>query len=454
MASSFRDPSGFLFIYDEELYRQVNKIYKEHYDHLTGSGLYDALIQAELIIPHTEVSIQTESIEGLGYKIIKPEVIPFISYPYEWSFSQLKDAALTTLQIQKLALKFGMTLKDSTAYNIQFKSGKPIFIDTLSFEKYREGEPWIAYRQFCQHFLAPLALMSCTDIRLNQLLRIYIDGVPLNLASKLLPFKTRLKFGLMSHIHLHAATQKRYEDKPIKTKNKKISNIGLLAIIDSLESTIKKLKWQPYGTEWADYYDNNNYSDIALNHKKQFIINCIEQINPRSVWDLGANTGVFSRLAAERNIPTISYDIDFAAVEKNYHDCRQKSEKNILPLVLDLTNPSPGIGWENRERKSFLDRGPTDVIFALALIHHLAISNNVPLSKIAQFLSNLCKFLVIEFVPKSDSQVQILLTTREDIFPDYNQQGFETEFSKYFTIEQSVKVQDSDRTLYLLRKKQ
>jgi len=196
--SSFRDPSGVLFVRDGSIFRQVNTIYKDNYDHLMNSGIYETLVADKLLIPHEEVDIEGVN-PDLAYKIIKPELIPFISYPYEWSFSQLKDAALATLRIQKRSVDFGMSLKDCSAYNIQFRNGKPVFIDTLSFEKYHEGQPWVAYRQFCQHFLAPLALMSCRDVRLNQLLRVYIDGVPLDLASSLLPFRTRFVFSLLSH---------------------------------------------------------------------------------------------------------------------------------------------------------------------------------------------------------------------------------------------------------------
>jgi len=446
---SFRDPSGFLFYRDDSIYRQVNTAYKEDYDHLMNSGLYKTLVDAELIIPHTEVDI--EGVEpDKAYKIIQPEMIRFLSYPYEWCFSQLKDAALTTLKIQKKAFDFGMCLKDSSAYNIQFRKDKPILIDTLSFEMYREGQPWIAYRQFCQHFLAPLALMSYKDIRLSQLLRIYIDGIPLDLASSLLPLRTSFKFSVLSHINLHAKSQKHFADKAVDTSGRKMKRISLLGLIDNLESSVSKLKWQTQDTEWGEYYEDTNYSEEALRHKKQVVAEYLDRIKPESVWDLGGNVGMFSRIASDKGILTISFDIDPVAVEKNYLECVTKDETNILPLLLDLTNPSPGIGWENQERTSLLERGPVDTVFALALIHHLAISNNLPLNKIAAFFSAICKSLIIEFVPKSDSQVQRLLSTRKDIFPDYTQPKLEDEFSKFFTIQDSVRIRNSERTLYLM----
>jgi len=450
--SSFRDPSGFLFYREGLIYRQINFYYKENYDFLINSRLYEDLTNAGLLIPHKEVDIKPINIDK-AYKVIRPELIPFISYPYEWCFSQLKDAALATLSIQKKALEFDMSLKDCSAYNIQFKNGKPIFIDTLSFEKYREGEPWVAYRQFCQHFLAPLALMCFTDIRLNQLLQTYIDGIPLDLASRLLPLRTRFSFSLSLHIHLHAKSQGHFAGKAIDKGRHKMNRLAHRGFIDSLESIVQKLTWQPKGTEWSDYYEDTNYSVDALGHKKELLGEFLSKIDPKTVWDLGSNEGTFSRIASNKGVQTVSFDVDPAAVEKNYRQCVKKKEINILPLLLDLTNPSPGIGWENRERMSFLERGPVDTVFALALIHHLAISNNLPLSKIADFFSKICESLIIEFVPKNDSQVQRLLSTREDIFPDYTQQGFEDEFKKYFTIREVIKIRDSRRVLYMMAKK-
>lgn len=453
LPASFRDPSGFLFQQDGVIYRQVNLVYKDDYDHLMDSGLYRALVDDNLLIPHVEVDVEPP-VSELAYKVIKPEPISFIAYPYEWCFSQLRDAALTTLKVQRKALDFGMSLRDSSAYNIQFKNGRLVFIDTLSFGKYREGEPWVAYRQFCQHFLAPLALMSYKDIRLSQLLGIYIDGLPLDLTGCLLPWHTRLKFSLLSHIHLHARSQKHFADKQVDIKQRRMNRYAFLGILNSLESTVKKLKWQPRGTEWAEYYQDTNYSHEAFEHKKTIVAGFLDRVKPATVWDLGANVGIFSRLASDRGIPTVSFDVDPAAVEKHYLDCVARGDTSILPLVIDLTNPSPGIGWENKERMTLKERGPSDAVLALALVHHLAISNNVPLSKIAGFLSDICRWLIIEFIPKTDSQVQRLLATREDIFPDYTRQAFEQEFSRYFTIDDSADIRESQRTLYLMRRVQ
>ena len=454
LGASFRDPSGFLFTREGVLYRQVNQVYADDYIRLMESGLYAKLVKAGLLVPHTESDTQPAD-EKRSFKVLCPERVPFISYPYEWSFGQLKDAALATLSIQKRALKSGMSLKDASVYNIQFHKGKPMLIDTLSFESYEEGEPWVAYRQFCQHFLAPLALMAYRDVRLNQLLRVYIDGVPLDLASQLLPGRTRLNLGLSTHIHLHAIAQKRYEDVLVTEARggRKMSKDALLGLIESLLDTVRKLEWKPAGTEWADYYSANNYTDFAFEHKKVLVGDWLLKIAPKILWDLGANSGIFSRIAVESGAYVISSDIDPGAVEMNYRQVKERNEQNLLPLVLDLTNPSPSIGWQNRERDSFLQRGPVDAVLALALVHHLAITNNVPMELLAEFFAGCGEWLIIEFVPKSDSQVQKLLRNREDIFSEYTRTGFESAFTQWYTIQESSAVRDSERWLYLMYRK-
>jgi len=451
--ASFRDPSGFLFTHEGVLYRQVNQKYAEEYKALIESGLYENLSKIGRLVSHQEVDIPSSQPE-IAFQVIQPELIPFISYPYEWSFSQLKEAALATLAIQKRALNAGMSLKDASAYNIQFHQGKAILIDTLSFEFYKEGNPWVAYKQFCQHFLAPLALMAKTDIRLSQLLRVYIDGIPLDLASELLPKSTKLNAGLMMHIHMHAKAQVKYADEDVEEKKQKkeISKQSLLGLLENLKNTVKKLNWTPAGTEWGNYYEITNYSDSAFLHKKELISAWVAETKPKQVWDLGANNGVFSRLASEQGVFTVSFDIDPAAVEQNYRQVKDAKETDLLPLVLDLTNPSPALGWHNRERESFAERAPADMVFALALIHHLAISNNVPLQQLANFFSDTGKWLIIEFVPKSDSQVKKLLLSREDIFDEYTLEDFERIFETRFKIQKKVKINESERHLYLMER--
>lgn len=452
--SSFRDPSGFLFQDNGRLYRQINQQYKVHFDRLMQSGLYDKLTQAGLLIPHHAAETDLARTDT-AYQIIQPDIIPFISYPYEWSFSQLKDTALATLRIQKIALRHGMTLKDASAYNIQFYHGKPLLIDSLSFEVYRDGQAWIPYRQFCQHFLAPLALMALRDVRLNQLLRVHIDGIPLDLAAKLLPRRAYFKLSLLLHIFLHVRGQAQFTNRTTKQprNQRQLSKQSLENLIDNLIAGIQSLNWQPAGGDftWTDYYQGDSYTQTGFDHKKLLVQQFVEQAAPHTAWDLGANTGVFSRILSDKGIFTVSCDIDPGAVEINYRQMVKQQEQHLHPLLVDLTNPSPAIGWANQERDTFGDRGQPDLVMALALIHHLAISNNVPLGRIAQEFARLGRWLIVEFVPKQDKKVQQLLATREDIFTHYTPAGFEAAFEQYFEIVRAEAIHDSERRLYLMR---
>ncbi|NLF22100.1 MAG: SAM-dependent methyltransferase [Lentisphaerae bacterium] len=452
---SFRDPDGSMFTREGVLYRQINRCFQGPFDALVTSGLFERLWSKNLLIRHEAVDIERAADRESAVHVIRPERIPFISYPYEWSFSMYRDAALATLDIQREALALGYTLKDASAYNIQFVDGRPVFIDTLSFEPYAPGRPWVAYRQFCQHFLAPLALMARVDIRLGTLMRDCIDGIPLDLASRLLGARARFNPGLFMHVHLHGRSQIRHADASAERKAaaSRVSPLQLQAILDSLRNTIGKLRWKPTGTEWGDYYTFTNYSDAAFAAKRSVVEAMIRTVAPASAWDLGANNGAFTRLAARQGIPSVAFDIDPAAVEKNYLMIRNDREQHLLPLIMDLTNPSPALGWANAERDSLVQRGPVDLVLALALIHHLAISNNVPLGHIAEFLAALGRHLVIEFVPKEDSQVQKLLATRADVFPAYNEQGFEAAFSRRFEIVEKQTVDGTCRTLYRMRRR-
>ena len=447
---SFRDPDGYIFSNNSSIYRCITHNYQENYEQLISSGLYKALTSKNLLISHIEID-DTNIFPKDAFKVIKPEFIPFISYPYEWCFSQLKEAALTTLKIQKTAINFKMSLKDCSAYNIQFLHNRAVLIDTLSFEKYQENHPWIAYKQFCQHFLAPLALISRKDVRLNQLLKIFIDGIPLNLASELLPKSTYLNFPLFLHIHLHARFQKKLST--MKAPSFLGANrLGLLGLLEQLESLVENLKFKPKSNSWDNYYQDNSYSNTAFEHKKKIVSEFLEIIKPKTIWDLGANKGIFSSLAGKKGSAVIAFDNEPGLVEKFYLNCKETGNSNILPLVLDLRNPSPDIGWENKERMSLLNRGPAHTIMALALIHHLAIANNVPLERISAFFANNCTWAIVEFIPKNDTQTKRMLNGRMDIFANYTRKNFEKIFSDLFKIHSQTEIKESERTVYLMEK--
>ncbi len=451
---SFRDPSGFVFYDNGRLLRQVNLGYKQNYDFLINSGLYEKLSSEGLLVPHIEIK---SKLSDNGYKVIEPFQIPFISYSYEWSFSQLKQAALTTIKIQRTALKYGMSLKDSSSYNIQFIGTKPVFIDTLSFEIYPQNKPWIAYRQFCQHFLAPLALMSYKNINLSQMLKSYLEGISLSMAASLLSANSWFNLGLLIHLHLHAKSQGDYSNldtSKININKKSFTINALYGLLDSLESVVSKLNINVSSSQWSDYYfEKKSYTKLALEHKQKIIEGFFYKSGLNRVLDLGANTGFFSRIAAKTNRYTISSDYDPMCVEVNYRLLIKDNCENILPLVLDVTNPTPAIGWQGKERFSLFERSSSDLVMALALVHHLAISNNLPFDKIADFFTQIAQELIIEFVPKDDAMVQSLLRLREDIFQDYTQENFEKSFRKNFDILEMVFIADSKRILYLMRRR-
>lgn len=452
--ASFRDPCGFVFRRDGVLLRQVQVYGREDYDQLMGSGLYSELVSGELLVPHEEVQTEPCGDSEEAYKILRPLQIPFLSYPYEWCFSQLRDAALLTLRIHALALRHGMVLKDATAFNVQFLGGKPRLIDTLSF-KTLDDQPWAAYGQFCRHFLAPLALMAYGDARCHRMLAVHPDGIPLDLAAKLLPARTRFKPGLGLHLHAHARFDRRYrKSRGAKPPQKKSLGLkSMLALAGHLESVVRGLSVRPSETLWSHYERLESYGSGALGAKERFVKEGLASFPRGVLWDLGANDGAYSEMGARLGFEVISLDEDAGAVERNYLACRSRGERSVLPIVVDLMVPSPAAGWENGERLSLLERGPADAVLALALIHHLAIGQNLPLDKVAAFMKRCGRRLLIEFVPKEDPQVKDMLFLRDFSFPGYTKGDFETAFRVHFAILSAAELPGSVRTLYSMKAK-
>jgi hypothetical protein len=453
LGASFRDPSGFVFSRDGVLYRQVNRSWAPHYQRLMASGLYRELVERGLLIPHQEVpGAPPEAAEA--HVVLRPERVAFVSYPYEWSFSQLRDAALATLEAQRTALRFGMTLKDASAYNVQFHRGRPVWIDTLSFETWREGSPWVPYRQFCQHFLAPLALVAHRDPRLGALLRVHLDGVPLDLAAALLPARAWLDPHLLVHVRIHARFQRRHARRGDPgARGRRLSRRALEGLVGALEAAVRRLRWRTPESAWADYYAGDSYSPEAAEHRREQVAGWLARRRPATLLDLGANTGEMSRIASGLGIPTVSLDADPACVDRSYRQARAAGDTCLLPLVADLTNPSPALGWAHRERAALSERFRAEAVMALALVHHLAIANNVPLPRVAEWLAELGEELLVEFVPKNDPKLRRLLATREDVFSDYGREEFERAFARRFELLEVAPLRGSERVLYRMRRR-
>lgn len=451
--ASYRDPSGFVFTHEGIVYRQVNKLYQDHFELLMKSGCYQKLTEQGLLIPHEELAANLLNSED-WFTTLKPEKLSLVSYPYEWSFDMLKDAALLTLRIIKEALPFGLILKDATPYNIQWNKGKLVFIDTLSFEKYEEA-PWIAYRQFCECFLAPLLVMYYTKRPLQQLMLAWPDGIPLDIAASLLPRKSRFSIHTYLHIHLHAKVSAKQKDGQAGNGSKEpFTRSKLDRLISSLEILINKLQIPDLESTWSHYYQEASQRNGYLEAKKEIIEDWLTGLTQlKTAADLGANEGEFSKLAAGKNINTVAADFDPYCINNLYRHIKKHGVTNIQPVILDLSTPSPANGLNYAERSTFSQRLNVDIVLALAVIHHLAIGKNIPMDKIASFFAAIAPYLLIEFVPKQDPKTQLLLQHKKDLYPHYTEAGFRAAFEQVYTIEKQLTVPHSDRVLFLLKRK-
>ena len=451
--ASFRDPSGYIIQQEGVIRRVIQPFYFKQYNALNERGLFKKLTKAKLLIPHREVSRTEKQI------VIEPDQISFITNPYEWSFEQYKHAALLTLKTHRLALANGFILKDASAYNVTFHKGKPVFIDTLSFDFYEEDTPWRAFKQFITHFLGPLVLAKYHGADMLKLMQVHIDGIPIKTIASLLPFKTKLSSTLYTNIHLLAKLEDKYsEDYKGEQKIVKLSKKAQNNIIESLYNYIKKLQINQK-TEWGNYYDKTNYNESAFKHKASLIKSWADTIAAKKVVDVGGNDGTFGRELYETADEILVSDIDPNAVDYNYKKALKNNEDKMLPFVCDVLQPAPAIGFNNTERSSLLQRLENytpDLTMALALIHHMTLSGNVPFDKSAAFFARFSKHLILEFPKRQDSWVESLLVRKREFinhFDFYNEANFELAYQQYFTIEKKEQIPDSQRIMYFLKRK-
>lgn len=448
--SSFRDPSGFIFQAHDRVYRQVNQLYSAHYERLMQSGLYQKLTAAGWLVPHAEID---ENFSGSPdwYKTLQPEKLPFISYPYEWSFEQMKDAALLVLNIVKESIRHDMILKDATPFNVQFHKGRPTWIDTLSFEIYDPSKPWVAYRQFCECFLFPLYIGHYLKTDIQKTLSTYLEGIPAALTSKLLPMRSGLSLGVWLHVYLQGAVKADHKTMPPQGGfNRK----KLLNLITHLETIIGGFRGRKTGTAWSDYYDNTILSQQYLQEKEKLFREMVQDLEYQTALDAGTNDGHFAKILAERTEKNIvALDSDAASINRLYRHIKINNITNILPLQMDLTQPSPALGFRNRERTAFFDRIHPDLVTALALVHHLVYGKNIPLASLAAFFAEITgKYLLIEFVPPNDPKVTAISKNRTAIHR-YDSRTFEESFGAWFGILKKETVPGTERVLYLMEKR-
>jgi SAM-dependent methyltransferase len=453
---SFRDPESRVFYAGDSIYRALSKEGLEDFEALRGSSVYERFTRERKLVG-TELVEHADGMQDLLVKqtagVLRHELIPFVSYPYEWTFSMLKDAALLQLDLLLSALDEDLVLKDSTPYNVQFRGAQPVFVDIGSFERLRPGEPWIGYRQFCMLYLYPLLLQALTDVRFQPWLRGSIDGITPAEMRGMLSGRHRFRRGLFTNVFLHARLEQRYGDRPKQVKqdvekagfNKQI----LVANVRKMRKLVSRLRWDPPEGVWTAYGERNSYTDEDVRRKEEFVREVAGSRDWRLAWDIGCNNGRYSRIAAEGARNVISVDADQGPIELLYRELRDQGDERILPLTMNLADPSPGLGWRGLERRSMPDRGRPELVLALALVHHVAIGANVPVKEFLDWLAGLGAALVIEFPTREDPMVETLLAPkREGLHPDYELGFFERSLEEAFRIERKERLESGTRVLY------
>jgi SAM-dependent methyltransferase len=414
-----------------------------------------SLVRTEVVDRSADVA---ETLTKDCAAVLRHERIPFVSYPYEWPFGMLRDAALLQLELLLAALEEDLVLKDSSPYNVQFKGAKPVFVDVGSFERLREGEPWIGYRQFCMLFLYPLMLHAYKGVAYHPWLRGAIDGIPPADIRNLMSFRDRFRKGVFTHVFLHARLERKHAERAGEVKSE-LRAAGfkkelIVANVRKMRRLVSRLDWSPPKGVWTEYGERNTYTDADAERKAGFVRDGAAATSPRLVWDMGCNDGRYSRIAAEHARHVVSFDADEGPVELLYRRLRDEGDTSILPLTMNLADPSPNLGWRGLERKALPERGTPDLVLALALVHHVVISANVPVREFVDWLAALGTALVIEFPTREDPMVKKLLAAkREGLHPDYEREFFERSLGEAFEVERTERLPSGTRVLYFARPK-
>ncbi|WP_298951853.1 class I SAM-dependent methyltransferase [uncultured Nonlabens sp.] len=450
--SSYRDPSGFIFKKDGKVYRQINPVFFDEYNAAVSSGIYNFLFDKKWLVRHKELSSNPSRI------VLEPEQLDFITYPYEWSFTQYKHAAQLTLRLQIGLLKNDFCLKDASAFNVTFHKGKAIFIDTLSIERYKANTPWKALKQFNQHFFGPLLLSQYHGSLHLKTLQYSINGMDLNEVKRQLPFFSRFNPTVYSHIYtLSKSDGENDTNHGISNPSVELSKASQIKMLSALEMFIDNMESKE-NTEWSKYYSVTNYNEKSFEFKKDLIVKWNKELNSKKVIDLGGNDGTFGKELLAQVDQLIVCDIDQPAVDQCYLEHLKNDSNKLTCVVNDLLQPSPAIGFDNQERSSFnsrvIDFAP-DLCMALALIHHITLSGNVPFEMSAQYFSQFSKYLIIEFPDREDSWVEFILDSKREarhLFDDYTISAFAKAYQKHFNLIKSEKIVGTARTLFLFER--
>ncbi|MGB5341692.1 MAG: class I SAM-dependent methyltransferase [Thermoanaerobaculia bacterium] len=454
---SFRDPESRVLVGEGRVCRGLSEAALLDWEALEATRFFPKAMAEGRIVettrtPPAEIQDLIHAPAQDWAAILEHRRVPFLSYPYEWSFGMLKDAALLQLDLLLDALGENLILKDASAFNTQWIGSRPVFIDVGSFRRFGPGEPWEGYRQFCQMFLFPLQLQAYKGVAFQPWLRGSIDGISPEEMSRLLSKRDLLRAGVLLHVVMQARLQKRYggTDRSIRDDLRKggFNTEMVRATVVRMRKLVAGLDWKVGRSEWSEYSEEHSYDNEDFSLKEDFVAKVASQQRWRQVWDLGCNTGHFSRLAARHSDCVIAMDIDHLAVDRLYRQLRAENEEKILPLVMNLAQPSPGLGWRGEERRSLLTRGKPDLTLCLALIHHLVLTATIPIPEVLRFLASLGGDFVIEFPTRDDPMVEKLLLHKSQKHEDYNRQEFERHLSTVFSVNKSIKIGSGTRYLY------
>ena len=453
-SGSFRDPLSRVFVGNGEVVRaftavgakDIEKVWKK-------PSIQNALASGELIESNL-VSPASVGLNDPWVTAMTHPLIPFISYPYEWTFSMLKDAAQLQLKLTRETLADGIGLKDATPYNVQFIGSRPQFIDAGSFEKRRKGDPWYGYRQFCEMYLYPLMMQGYLGVGFQQFLRGSVNGISPDTMRKLLPASIRRpRKGRLTHVVLHAAAQNRFADSDNNMKSdaaKAGMNAQVLdATLRKLQGIVKKISLGDKKSTWSEYSERGHYIESSLDEKQKFVRDAVASAPRKQVWDIGCNDGVFSRIAAAHSDYVVAMDADPLVVDRLYNTLKAEKNEQILPLYVDLTDSGGGVGWRGQERPGVFDRGRPDIVMALAVIHHMAITFHVPLTSQLDMFRDLTPELIIEMPHADDPMVRKLLTNKRDgIHDDFTLEEFERLLNERFTVKSKMLLSSGTRTIF------